>query len=162
MNSILSTASYIVRRYKELTGESIDEMKLHKLLYFTQRDSIAINGEPAFSGDFEGWKFGPVSRPVRYAFRNKTLLTYDPRVSASVEYVASRVILKYGSLESWDLSDLSHDESSWQKARKGIQNGNNGNRIIRQEDIVEDAKKIRLYDTVYDMYYDEFEDAENY
>ena len=49
MDSILNTASYIVHKYKELTGDDIDEMKLHKLLYFTQRDSLAMQGVPAFS-----------------------------------------------------------------------------------------------------------------
>ena len=33
-----------------------------------------------------------------------------------------------------------------------------GNREITPEDIIEDAKSIRLYDHVYDMYIDEFED----
>ena len=138
MDSILNTASYIVHKYKELTGDDIDEMKLHKLLYFTQRDSLAMQGVPAFSGDFEGWKF----------------------ISADTEYVANHVILRYGTLDSWDLSNLSHSESSWIKSRKGVPEGEIGDRIINLEDIKEDAKKVRLYDNVYDMYYDEFEDAD--
>ena len=40
----------------------------------------------------------------------------------------------------------------------------NGNHIIKIEDIYKEAQKIRpydsVYDSVYDMYYDEFEDAE--
>lgn len=64
----VDVASYITNHYKELTGEKLDEMKLHKLLYFTQRESFAITGERAFDGDFEGWKYGPVIREVRNDF----------------------------------------------------------------------------------------------
>ena len=35
----------------------------------------------------------------------------------------------------------------------------NGNAALNLDDIQEDAKKFRPYDYVWDMYYDEFEDA---
>lgn len=58
------------------------------------------------------------------------------------------------------LSDLSHKEYYWKQARIGIAENENGLRPIKIEDIREDAKKIRPYESVYDMYYDEFEDAD--
>ncbi|MFY2152552.1 hypothetical protein ACOSZA_06315 [Mammaliicoccus sciuri] len=39
-----------------------------------------------------------------------------------------------------------------------MNNNEMGNREITPEDIIEDAKCVRLYDHVYDMYIDEFED----
>ncbi|MFV5768654.1 hypothetical protein [Mammaliicoccus sciuri] len=39
-----------------------------------------------------------------------------------------------------------------------MNNNEIGNREITLEDIIEDAKSIRLNDHVYDMYIDEFED----
>ena len=65
MTRIIDVAVYIIRQYNAVTGEILDEMKLHKLLYFTQRETIAVTGEPAFNEVFEGWKYGPVSRAVR-------------------------------------------------------------------------------------------------
>ena len=56
MERILDVAQYIYDEYKRQSGEVIDEMKLHKLLYFAQRESLAITNEPLFEGDFEGWK----------------------------------------------------------------------------------------------------------
>ena len=47
MDKIIDVAAYIVAKYKEMTHETLDEMKLHKLLYFTQRESFAILGKPA-------------------------------------------------------------------------------------------------------------------
>jgi len=45
-----------------------------------------------------------------------------------------------------------------EKRRINLNNNEIGNREITPEDIIEDAKSIRLYDHVYDMYIDEFED----
>lgn len=40
MMGILQVASYIYKRYMDDFGVRIDEMKLHKLLYFTQRECL--------------------------------------------------------------------------------------------------------------------------
>ena len=46
MEQVLKVASYICQRYLAAFGHRIDEMKLHKLLYFTQRECIVQKGEP--------------------------------------------------------------------------------------------------------------------
>lgn len=51
-----------------MSGSVIDEMKLHKLLYLTQRESLAITGQPLFEEEFEGWKYAPVCREVRSCY----------------------------------------------------------------------------------------------
>ena len=158
MEKITNVADYIIKRYHELTGEVLDEMKLHKLLYFTQRESFAILGEPAFDGEFEGWKYGPVSREIRNNYINGEIVVPTVPISDSIQYIASNVIMGYGSLASWKLSELSHRELSWINSRKGLAKGENGNNIIALNDIKEDARKVRPYDHVWDMYYDEFED----
>ena len=68
MEKILNAAQYLFEEYKKLAGETIDQMKLHKLLYFAQRESFAITGKPLFSEELEGWKYGPVSPKVRAYF----------------------------------------------------------------------------------------------
>ena len=44
MMGILQVASYICKRYMDDFGVRIDEMKLHKLLYFTQRECLIQKG----------------------------------------------------------------------------------------------------------------------
>ena len=34
MEKVLDVAKYIINRYEEVAGVTIDELKLHKLLYF--------------------------------------------------------------------------------------------------------------------------------
>ena len=52
MENLMSVASYVFNRYQETMGEKIDEMKLHKLLYFAQRESIIQRNEPLFAEVF--------------------------------------------------------------------------------------------------------------
>ena len=68
------------------------------------------------------------------------------------------ILEEYGPIESWSLSQLSHQEISWKNARKGLYPDNPGNVELKLEDIMEDAKKVRPFDHIWGMYYDEFED----
>ena len=161
MERIVDVAQYIYDEYKRQSGEAIDEMKLHKLLYFTQRESLAITNEPMFPEEFEGWKYGPVSRAVRNCYTQDGMYIEDGReISDGSAYIVKNIIQQYGSLASWKLSELSHNELSWLNSRKGIPDGANGNVPLSLDDIRKDAEKVRPYDSVWDMYYDEFEDLE--
>jgi uncharacterized phage-associated protein len=160
MEKIINVAQYIFTEYKKITGEVIDEMKLHKLLYFAQRESFAILDKQMFEGDFEGWKYGPVCKEIRNSITQDGILDYDSDISDENKYIINNVILEYGSLASWKLSEMSHNEKSWKNARVGLKDGENGNRKLKLEDIKEDSRKVRPYDHVWDMYYDEFEDVE--
>ena len=73
MVSVAKAASYIFHRYQEEKDTCIDEMKLHKLLYLSQRESIIVTGEPMFSAPFEAWKYGPVVVEVRDLYRKEAL-----------------------------------------------------------------------------------------
>lgn len=158
MEKIINVAQYVFKEYKRVTGEVIDEMKLNKLLYFAQRESLAITNTPLFEGEFEGWKYGPVCKEIRNSITPDGIIDVLGDISDECKYIINNVILEYGSLAPWKLSELSHKEISWKNARLGLQEGENGNRKLKLEDIRIDAQKVRPYDHVWDMYYDEFED----
>ena len=160
MDRAIDVAQYICERYTFLSGEQeLDEMKLHKLLYFSQRESLAITGEPLFADDFFGWKYGPVCKTVRHAYERELFNDSTSHISYEAAYIVNNVLMQYGGYESWKLSELSHREISWLNARRGIAPGQNGDVKLSLDDIRKDALKVRPYDSMYDMYYDEFEDA---
>lgn len=160
MEKILNVADYIFKEYKNISNKVIDEMKLHKLLYFSQRECFAITDQPMFQECFEGWKYGPVSCDVRMAYTEDGIINADGEISEESKYIINNVIQEYGAYSSWKLSEVSHKELSWLKSRTGLSPEQNGCRTIPLEDIREDSKKVRPYDHIWDMYYDEFEDAE--
>lgn len=161
MTRALDVAQYIFTEYKMISGKIIDEMKLHKLLYLSQRESLAITNKPMFNDVFEGWKYGPVCREVRNCYTEDGIFEKNLcDISNEEKYIVKNIILQYGAYESWKLSELSHQEISWKNARKNIPNGENSNEILSLEDIRKDAEKVRPYDSIWDMYYDEFDDLE--
>lgn len=70
MEDLMIVASYICNRYSEEYGSRVDEMKLHKLLYFAQRESLVQNREPLFNAVFYGWKYGPIIKEIRSAYKD--------------------------------------------------------------------------------------------
>lgn len=161
MERIIDVAEYIIKKYRDMAGLSIDEMKLHKLLYFVQRESLALTNEPMFAESFEGWKYGPVSPIVRSKFTPDGIHDdHLDELSLENKRIVNNVLAEFADVETWKLSQLSHQETSWLNSRKGLDQNAAGTRQLSIEDIREDAKKVRPYDSVWDMYYDEFEDLE--
>lgn len=156
----MNVAQGIMDRYRLLANERIDEMKLHKLLYFCQREAYAILGRPMFDERMQGWKYGPVSPVVRAYYTEDGMNCETEPVGNEAAYIINSVVEQYAPIASWKLSQISHEEKSWLHAREGLLTDERGSRELLEADIMEDAAKVRPYDSLYDMYYDEFEDAE--
>lgn len=116
MIDVRTAAKYLIQRYEQESGSVMDEMKLHKLLYFTQRESFVLLGKPMFPDKFEAWKYGPVMRCLRKAHWECQVPSVLP---ADSEYilVLEDTLRRYAAMDSWSLSNISHGETSWQKAK---------------------------------------------
>lgn len=116
MIDVRTAAKYLIQRYEQVSDSSMDEMKLHKLLYFTQRESFVLLGKPMFPDKFEAWKYGPVMRCLRKAHWD---CKAQPDLSADSEYipVLEDTLRRYSLMDSWTLSNISHGETCWQKAK---------------------------------------------
>ena len=152
-------AAYVIERYEIITNSNFgtSELKLQKLMYLLQRQSLALTGETLFNGVFEGWIHGPVLPELRY-FLELPILKPVIQATEQEEYIIDNVIREYGKYSAWELREITHKESSWKNSRAGLLDSDYGFVAIKLEDIIEDAKKVRLYDYEYDMYLDEFED----
>lgn len=128
MENTLCVAKVLYDMYYEQKGVQMDEMKMHKLMYFSQRESLMYNNEPLFDGTFYGWKYGPVLKEVRSAYMTEALFSdVKGQVSEKTKKLLKNVLERYGSLSSWKLSSLSHEEFSWKKARTGLKADDDGN-----------------------------------
>lgn len=145
MKAILNIAQYIYDEYRKIKETEIDEMKLHKLLYFSQRESFVESDKPLFKEDFQGWKFGPVCIEVREAYKKEYFKKnkYFTNISNYEKKICDKIIETYGSKDSWSLSRITHAEISWNEARKNLKDGENGNEIMLIENIKKDALKLK-------------------
>lgn len=127
MEKTLCVAKALYDIYYCEKGVRMDEMKMHKLMYFSQRESLMYNNAPLFDGNFYGWKYGPVLKEVRSAYMSETPFSdVQGGISEDTEELLLRVLERYGGLSSWKLSSLSHEEFSWKKARAGLEAGDDG------------------------------------
>ncbi len=116
MIDVRTAAKYLIQRYKQESDSAMDEMKLHKLLYFTQRESFVLLGKPMFPDKFEAWKYGPVMRCLRKAHWESQVPSALPADSEYIP-VLEDTLKRYAAMDSWSLSNISHGETSWQKAK---------------------------------------------
>lgn len=104
MARAIDVAQCIFTEYKSISGKTIDEMKLHKLLYLSQRESIAITNEPMFKENFEGWKYGPVCREVRNSYTEDGMFADDIReVSDEERYIVKISFCNMGHMNHGNL-----------------------------------------------------------
>ena len=142
MEKTMCVAKALYDMYYAEKGVHMDEMKMHKLMYFSQRESLMYNKEPLFNATFYGWKFGPVLKEVRSEFRMlNPFSNVEDLVSEQTKELLKSVLVRYGSLSSWKLSSLSHEEFSWKKARVGLEAGEDGNVELSLEAMKVDATK---------------------
>ncbi|MFY2152553.1 Panacea domain-containing protein [Mammaliicoccus sciuri] len=117
MADVKDVANYLIYSYEHKTGTKFEnsELKLQKLIYFAQRESLALTGEVLFNDRIEGWKFGPVIPKLRYYLDEM----YEPRdtdkLNDTEKYVINNVISQYGRYSGWYLRELSHHEKCWKK-----------------------------------------------
>lgn len=132
MDKALSVAGYLYAEYLKKVSNDMSEMRMHKLMYFLQRESLIELNTVLFDESFHGWKFGPVLKSVRSAYmeaRQKNTIPFfqvDNDVSKEAKKLVDAVLRRYGDMSAWKLSALSHDEFSWILSRKGLKPNETG------------------------------------
>lgn len=102
MEELIDVASYIYNRYQQSQEKKIDEIKLHKMLYLSQRESFIQNNEPLFPEIFYGWKYGPILKEVRILYREGAFSSrVDESVCKHIEKIMDNVFERYANKDSW-------------------------------------------------------------
>lgn len=141
MERVIDVAAFICAEFSSRFGKQIDEMKLHKLLYFVQRRSIADTNEPMFNATFHAWKYGPVLPEIRDLYKSGTLQSSETSLSGNSKQIIYAVMKDLAGSDSLLLSSISHGDLSWQRARDRMNRGEGDNMDIN--DIREDAMRYK-------------------
>lgn len=145
MNKTLAVARYLNELNVNRHGCDMDEMKMHKMMYFSQRESLMNTNNPLFGDLFEAWKFGPVLRSVRNAYKcNHMFESANATLTEDEKGLVASVFERYDSFDAWDLSSLSHEEFSWKQAREGLAPNENGSQKLSLRAMRVDAKREML------------------
>lgn len=131
MASVHDVAAAILERRGEMTA-----MKLQKLVYYCQAWHLVWEEEALFPEPIEAWANGPVVRALyekhRGSFKVSSWRRWgrSSRLSASQLETIEMVLERYGKMTAPALSELTHSEPPWLDARRGLQPGERGDRVI--------------------------------
>lgn len=129
-------SDYFICRFVEM-GDPITNMKLQKLLYYTQAKLLTTKNFPHIEEDFEAWSFGPVLPGQYRRFKNfgkNTLVSCleNSDLPCNIKVILDSVIENYGSYNAIDLMHKTHKEDPWKRNA-----GNSKNNIIPKQEIKE-------------------------
>lgn len=123
---LLLSKYFISKNKKESLG--LSNKKLQKLLYYAQAWSLVLNNKKIFNDKIEAWVHGPAIPLVYFTFKDfgsKDIdIKYDEKefdsISKDDREVLDEVWRVYGKFDASYLETLSHNETPWQEARKGL------------------------------------------
>ncbi|MDP3697934.1 MAG: DUF4065 domain-containing protein [Candidatus Taylorbacteria bacterium] len=134
---ILLLSEYFISKNKK-DGLGLSNKKLQKLLYYAQAWSLVLNDKKIFNDKIEAWVHGPAIPLVYLEFKKFGFNDIKMKVnendleslSEKDKKVLDEVWRVYGKFDADYLELLTHNETPWQEARKGLQQyDNSGNEI---------------------------------
>lgn len=142
MEKTLCVAKLFNDLFRAENGTNMDQMRMHKMMYLVQRESLMYYNEPLFASEFQGWKFGPVLVEVRSEYMTGNMFRSVVAVlSEKAKELVKSVYERYKNMSSWKLSSLSHGELSWKSAREGLSASENGTVVLKLADMRVDAAR---------------------
>jgi uncharacterized phage-associated protein len=122
MSSVHDVASYILHKQGRMST-----WKLQKLIYYSLAWSLVWDDEePLFDEPIQAWANGPVC-PELYRIHKREFAIDDPwprgdwrSLSSSQRGTVDAVLKYYGKHSGHWLSELTHRETPWKKAREGL------------------------------------------
>lgn len=134
MANIFDTAKYILDKCGEMST-----MKLQKLCYYAQAWALVWDDKPLFPEDFQAWANGPVCPELFKKTQGKFSVQASDETGGQNDLTKDqkdtidKVVDYYGEHNAQWLSQLTHMEDPWNKARVGIPAGIGCDRVITKE-----------------------------
>jgi uncharacterized phage-associated protein len=121
MGSVFDAAAYLLQK----AGGTMEQMPLHKLLYYGQGWALGNGRERLFPQRIEAWVNGPVVPELwaqqHHRFRVNRIENGNPAELRGDERTLLDAIWNtYGGFDGPTLSGFTHNESPWNEARRGI------------------------------------------
>lgn len=134
--TVFDVAAYILGKLTPVSA-----MKLQKLVYYSQAWSLVWDERPLFGERIEAWASGPVVPALFTWHRGQFMVDNVPgnpeRLDQDARDTIDAVIQFYGQKTPQWLSDLTHREDPWKKAREGLPEGERSNAVITWESMAE-------------------------
>lgn len=145
-NEIEIIAEYIIAIGKEITP-----LALQKILYYAQGFYQAFFGKFLFEEDCQAWVHGPVYVDIYEKYKDFKSANIFIDIDYDIEdiivdekkEILDAIIKYFGYYNGKALEKMTHYETPWINARRGLLSTENSNSIINKKDIKEYFEKIK-------------------
>lgn len=127
VNSLDIARYFILRAYEDGREAYMTNMKVQKLLYYVQSLHLALYNEPLFAEEIQAWRYGPVCPPAyqlysKFEAEQLPVPRWDELTgfSEEIQSLLEEVWENFGAYHAYLLSDMTHQEFPWKKARKDL------------------------------------------
>ena len=124
MYTAMNIASEVILQYKQ-RGGGISNLKLQKVLYYAQMESLQKNNRVLFDDDIEAWRHGPVVPSVYFSYRRFISSKIDPEdryvkdnatdLDMNSKSVIRDIVEKSFELDPWEMVEKTHKTIPWSK-----------------------------------------------
>jgi uncharacterized phage-associated protein len=133
-------AKWFINSTDRESGDDITHLKVQKLVYYAQGWAIALLKKPLFAEDLQAWAHGPVAVSVWDQFKDLRWESLPPqkitrKIANEPALLLDAVNDRYGIFSAKRLERMTHAESPWKNARKGLPPEARSTAIISKEDI---------------------------
>lgn len=144
--SVCDVADFLLC-FSKKHGDVLTNLKLQKLLYYSQAWYLVIFGDVLFDEQIEAWVHGPVVYSVwdRFKVYQWSPITEEPRetnLPLRVKEHLIEIFRVFGKYTAYDLELMTHKEEPWKKARHGLPVDEASNNVIAVSDMKEFYLKL--------------------
>lgn len=123
----IEVADWFLRRVNRPAGDSINQLKLQVLLYFSEAWSLAVFDRELFDEEIQAWEHGPVVYSVWNSLSMKgwndleaDALNAPVDFDADTEALLKDVFQAYAELPTPELEKMANKDAPWKEARHGL------------------------------------------
>lgn len=128
------------------TGNLITNLKLQKLVYYTQAWHLAMYDKPVIPEYFEAWIHGPVLvslyseykgfkwHPIeREDLDDVSMAGLRDKFGSDLCALVEQVVEQYFGMTAYQMERLVHSEEPWRRAREGLNADEPSHNIIKND-----------------------------
>jgi uncharacterized phage-associated protein len=145
--SAMQIADYFIA-FANTTGSLMTNMKLQKLVYYTQAWHLVVFKGEIFNEDFQAWVHDPVLpslydqyksfqwRPIlRNDLNEASLHELERQFSSTIKEILSDITSEYFHKDAYALERSTHEEDPWRLARQNVSPDEPSTNIIEKKTI---------------------------
>ncbi len=113
-------ANYFLWKAHQENQELLSNMKLQKLMYYSQGLNLALNHTPLFKEEIEAWTYGPVVSSLYHEYKcyEASGIPADPNfdplsIDDDTKDFLDEIYSVFGQFSAIRLMDVAHSDQCW-------------------------------------------------